>query len=88
MIKPHKKRATWGGKGLYQLTTLRSHSSLTEVRAEAEAGTEAEAMEGHCLLASSHERATGPEVALPPVGQPLLHQSSIRKMPYRFASDQ
>ena len=57
-----------------------------------EAGTEeAEAMEECCLLAYSvccllHPRSTCPRVALPiPMAWALLHQSLIKKMPYRLA---
>ena len=55
-----------------------------------EAGADAEAMEGYCLLAFSacfltETRATSPGMVSPTMGWALLYQSLIKNMPYRLA---
>lgn len=82
-------KAMWGRKGF--AWPLYSHLSR-EVRAgtkgrNLEAGPEAVAMEGHCLLPGScsgylsyTEGAHLPRMPLPTVGQGLLYPSSIRTM--------
>ena len=55
MIKPHKGEKLGEERVHISLQPLGLTLSLREVRAGPEAGTEAEAIEGHCLLASSHD---------------------------------
>jgi hypothetical protein len=89
-------KTTWGGESLSPLATLRSHS-ITEGSQDRnmESGTDTEAMEechflGLLFMVCSVCFPILPKITYPGMGkQPtmswaLLHQSLIKKIPYRF----
>jgi len=86
-----RPKATWQGKGLFQLTTLRSQS-ITERNQDRdlEAGTETEVMKktvltGLLLVACPACFLTQPRVGTAHNGCGLPHQSSVKKMHHRLA---
>lgn len=81
-VNTMRAKATCGGKGLFQLTTLSHIPSLREGRAE----TATKAVD-YCLLGCSAccltaFRTNSSRVAPPTVCWALPHQAPIKKMPY------
>jgi hypothetical protein len=88
VVKHHDQKACWGGKDLFDLHFHRNSKQCRNL----EAGADAEAMKGCCLLACSiwlvqplliEPKTTSPGITLSTMNWIFPTQSLIKKKPYR-----